>query len=120
MATTQLFRNEKDLTTFKGGQMIFAAGDHGESMFVVVEGEVEVLVGDRVVETVPPGGIFGEMALIDKSARSAGARAKTNCRVAVLNEKRFTFMVHNTPFFSLEVMRTMADRLRRETTQPTR
>jgi CRP-like cAMP-binding protein len=65
------------------------------------------------VETVGEGGIIGEMGLIDRGPRSATAIAKTDCKLVPLNEQRFTFMVQETPNFALQVMRIMADRLRR-------
>ena len=62
-----------------------------------------------------PGGIFGELALIDSSPRSAAAVAHTDCRLAVIGERRFIFLVQQTPYFALEVMSVMAQRLRRQT-----
>jgi len=50
-----------------------------------------------------PGGILGEMALIDGSPRSVTMRAKTDCVVAPINEKSFLFLVHETPFFAVAV-----------------
>jgi CRP-like cAMP-binding protein len=64
------------------------------------------------METLGPGGIFGEMALIDGTVRSATVRAKTDCEVAPINEKTFLFLVHETPFFAIAVMRALAGRLR--------
>jgi CRP/FNR family transcriptional regulator, cyclic AMP receptor protein len=95
------------------GDVIFAEGDKGDAMFVVRTGEVTIERGGRVMETLSGGGVFGEMALIDGSPRSATVRAKTDCEVAPINEKTFLFLVHETPFFAIAVMRTLADRLRR-------
>lgn len=95
------------------GTVIFEAGQPGDVMYVVIEGELDVVDGDRVLDTVGEGGIVGEMALIDKQPRSATAIARTDCRLAPVNERRFVFLVHQTPYFALEVMRVMADRLRR-------
>jgi CRP/FNR family transcriptional regulator, cyclic AMP receptor protein len=94
------------------GDVIFAVGDKGDAMYVVRTGEVTIERHDQVMETLGPGGIFGEMALIDGSPRSATARAKTDCVVAPINEKSFLFLVHETPFFAIAVMRTLAERLR--------
>ena len=55
---------------------------------------------------------FGEMALIDGGIRSASAVAKTDCALVPINEKQFLFMVQETPFFALIVMRTLTARLR--------
>ncbi|HSB59988.1 MAG TPA: cyclic nucleotide-binding domain-containing protein [Methyloceanibacter sp.] len=98
---------------FAAGDVIFAEGDKGDAMYVVRNGEVTVERNGKVMETLGGGGIFGEMALIDGSSRSATVRAKTDCEVAPINEKSFLFLVHETPFFAVAVMRTLADRLRR-------
>ena len=82
-------------------------------MYVIRTGEVEIERHGKIVETLSAGGIFGEMALIDGSPRAATARAKTVCVLAPVNEKSFVFMVHETPFFALSVLRTLAERLRR-------
>jgi CRP-like cAMP-binding protein len=82
-------------------------------MYVIRTGEATIERGGHVMETLGPGGIFGEMALIDGSPRSATVRAKTDCVVAPINEKSFLFLVHETPFFAVAVMRTLANRLRR-------
>ena len=99
--------------TFKPGEVIFAEGDKGDKMYVIRSGEIEIERDGTVVETLSLGGIFGEMALIDGSPRAATARAKTSCEVAPITEKSFLFLVHETPFFAIAVMRTLAERLRR-------
>ena len=97
---------------FASGDIIFAEGDKGDKMYVVRAGEVEIERDGKVVETLSSGGIFGEMALIDGSPRAATARAKTD-EIAPITEKSFLFLVHETPFFAIAVMRTLAERLRR-------
>jgi CRP-like cAMP-binding protein len=99
--------------SFEPGETIFAEGDRGEEMYVIRSGEVEVERNGKIVETLSSGGIFGEMALIDGSPRAATARAKTACEVASITEKVFLFLVHETPYFAIAVMRVLADRLRR-------
>ncbi|HLF29161.1 MAG TPA: cyclic nucleotide-binding domain-containing protein [Anaerolineae bacterium] len=113
MSTIGLFRNTEDALTFEAGQTIFEEGQPGDSMYAIVEGEVDILLGEKVIDTGSAGGIIGEMALIDSSPRSATARAKTACKLAPIDQRRFTFLVQQTPFFAIEVMRIMADRLRR-------
>jgi CRP-like cAMP-binding protein len=110
-----ILRNEKDIRSFPAGATIFEEGDPADSLFGVVEGAVDILVGDRVIETAEPGTLFGEMALIDKQPRSARAIAASPCRLACIDERRFLFLVQQTPNFALHVMRTLADRLRRRT-----
>jgi CRP/FNR family cyclic AMP-dependent transcriptional regulator len=94
------------------GSTIFEIGEPRDAMYIVEEGEVEIKVGDKVVERVSVDGFFGEMALIDGGIRSATAVAKTDCTLIPINEKQFLFMVQETPFFALRVMRTLTARLR--------
>lgn len=81
-------------------------------MFAIVEGTVEIHLDGRVLETLGEGEFFGEMSLVDHSPRSASARARTDCRIVTIDEKRFGFMVQQTPFFALEMIRTLVKRLR--------
>lgn len=109
-----LFNHADNLQAFKAGETIFEDGQAGHVMYQVVEGEVDISVNGRVIETVGPEGIVGEMALIDPGKpRSAKVIARTDCKLAAIDEKRFQFLVQQTPFFSIQVMRIMADRLRR-------
>jgi CRP-like cAMP-binding protein len=113
MVTIDLFRNEENTRPFAAGQKIFSEGEPGDAMYVVVEGEVDLLVKGKLVEELGPGGVLGEMALIDTGQRSATAVAKTACRLVAIDEKRFHFLVRQTPNFALQLMRIIADRLRR-------
>jgi CRP-like cAMP-binding protein len=106
-----LFR-DKEAMSFAAGQTVFKAGDEGETMYIVTEGEVEILKGSAILETAGPGSIFGELALIDDEPRSATVVAKTDCRLVAVNRRQFEYMVQETPFFALTVMKVIADRLR--------
>jgi CRP-like cAMP-binding protein len=107
------FQRSTDQESFQAGQVIFAEGQPGKIMYVVTSGEVEIKIGETVIETIGSGDILGEMALIDTQPRSATAIAKTDCQLAPIDEQRFTFLVQQTPYFALQVMRIMADRLRK-------
>jgi CRP/FNR family cyclic AMP-dependent transcriptional regulator len=115
MNVINLFRNEKDAVKYSAGQQIFAAGEGGEKMYVVLDGEVDIVVAGQILETVCVGGLFGGMALTGAKARSATARARTECSLAAIDEKRFSFLVQNTPHFAIQVMKVTAERLRRQT-----
>jgi CRP/FNR family transcriptional regulator, cyclic AMP receptor protein len=97
---------------FRAGEVIFRAGDAAQELFIVQSGEVEIRLGNRVLETLTQYGIFGEMALIDAAPRSATAVAATDVKVVPIGEKQFLFLIGNTPHFALNVMRIMAARLR--------
>lgn len=114
MPTTNLFLNETDPKHFAPGQRIFSQGDPGDYMYGVIEGQVEIIRDGKVIDMVGPGGIFGEMALIDHTGRSAAAVAKTECKTAQINEKRFYFLVQQTPNFALHLLRILTDRIRHQ------
>ncbi|HET9378536.1 MAG TPA: cyclic nucleotide-binding domain-containing protein [Chthoniobacterales bacterium] len=108
-----MFKKEVTPWSFSAGSVIFAEGQKRDSMYVVKSGEVELKVHDKTVEVVGTGGFFGEMALVDQATRSATAVARTDCVVIPISEKHFLFMVEETPFFALTVLRTLTARLRR-------
>lgn len=114
MTILKLFQYVKDFQTYKPGDTIFKEGEVGELMYVVIDGEIDVTLNGKMVETVGAGSIVGEMALIDHKTRSATAVAKTDAKLVPVDQKRFTFMVQETPHFALEVMAMMAERLRHE------
>ncbi|HVT44281.1 MAG TPA: cyclic nucleotide-binding domain-containing protein [Thermoanaerobaculia bacterium] len=120
MTKIDLFRNDRTVVTFQPGETIFSAGDRGEVMYYIKEGEVDIIVDEDLVFTESEGDIFGEMALLDHSPRSATAVAKTACTLVPVDERRFLFLVQQTPFFSIQVMRIMAERLRRENRRQSR
>ncbi len=112
-ATIEIFKFEKNVDQYAAGDTIFRAGDEGHCMYVVQDGELEVIAHDKVIDVVTAGGIFGEMALVDRSPRSATVVARTDCRLVAIDEAKFMQHVHRTPFFALQVMRIMTDRLRK-------
>jgi CRP/FNR family cyclic AMP-dependent transcriptional regulator len=107
-----IFAAEENPRVFEAGEKVFEAYDMGAEMYVVLDGQVELTIDGKVLEVLGPGEPFGEMALIDQAPRTATAIAKTRCVLAVLPEKRFLFMVQQTPHFALQIMKVMADRLR--------
>ena len=109
-----LLRPEVPTRNFATGDTIFSEGEKGDEFFVVVRGKVEIRSGDRRLETLGPKGIFGEMALIDDSPRSATVVALTDVTVAPIKERQFLFLVKHMPMFALKVMRVLAKRLRRQ------
>jgi CRP-like cAMP-binding protein len=113
MPLIDLLPSEATLMQVLPGHVIFSQGERGGVMYVVVEGEAQILLGGKAVETVRSGGIVGEMALIDAGPRSATAIAKTRCVLVAIDEARFRDLVGRRPEFALEVMRVLVHRLRR-------
>ena len=109
----KLIEQQPNVITVSAGTTIFSEGDRGRVMFGVISGEVDIFVGNVILEIVGPGMVFGEMALIDDEARSAGAAARTDCRLAQIDVATFEDLVKTNPGFARELMKVMAGRLRR-------
>ena len=112
MDIIDLFRHDRNFLTIAAGQPVFLVGDAGRVMFVLIEGQADVLVGEEVVESAGPGTIFGEMALIDHAPRSATVIARTECRLLPIDVERFDTLIQKTPDFARHVMKVMAGRIR--------
>lgn len=112
MSATTKSGKSSSVQHFKPGEIIFSQGDTAEHVFIVTEGEVELLIGDKVIATEQQGGIIGEMALLNESTRSATARAKSACLLDAIDHEGFLSLVKISPEFSLHVMRVMAERIR--------
>jgi CRP/FNR family transcriptional regulator, cyclic AMP receptor protein len=112
MKVTGLFRNAQQTIEVPAGATIFQQGDVGDVMYGVISGEVELRIGDQPVRTRGPDDVFGELALIDGHPRTASAVAVTDCSLATIDQRHFLFLVHETPMFALQVMASLAERMR--------
>ena len=99
--------------TFSAGQTIFSEGETGEFMYGILEGQVDLFVNSKVVETIDTGEVFGVGALVGVGARTYTAIAKTDCKLAFLDQQRFLFAVQETPLFALKVMKSYSERINR-------
>jgi CRP/FNR family cyclic AMP-dependent transcriptional regulator len=117
MAILNLFQYVKDTVEFPQGHVIYKEGETNTGIaYVVLEGEVEVTYEGKLIETTTVGGMLGELSLLDNLPHSSTCTAKTHVKLAPIDQQRFLFMVQETPFFAIEVMRVMANRLRRQRT----
>ena len=107
-----IVRSDVATRSFKQGDTIFREGDPASELFVIKSGKVEIRHGNRLLDTLDGNNIFGEMALIDNAPRSATAVALTDVTLVPVGEKQFLFLVSQTPFFALMVMRALVRRLR--------
>lgn len=110
--TFDLFHHETDLRTFAANEVIFHQGAPGDVLFAVLEGQVEIRREGKTIAVVTPGQIFGEMAVIDQKPRSAQAVAATACKLAAVPPIRFMRMVQINPFFAVQVMQNLCEKLR--------
>lgn len=97
---------------FEKGRTIMTEGQAGALMYVVLEGRVAVSIQGRVVERVGPGGVVGEMALVDQSPRAATAMAETEATLLTLNRAVFLQLVKTQPEFGVALLAAAAERVR--------
>jgi CRP-like cAMP-binding protein len=107
------FEGARNLVFIQAGVPLFNEGEPGNTMFVLMEGSVAVIVAGQVIEVAEQGALLGEMALVDSSVRSATAIARSNCRLLPITWKQFDLLVRESPEFARHVMQVMATRLRR-------
>ena len=104
--------NDIETRRVRAGDVIFREGEKVDELFVIKSGYVRIQVGNRTMADLTADNIFGEMALIDSEPRSATAVAITDVELVPISEKQFLFLVTQTPYFALKVMRILAQRLR--------
>lgn len=101
---------------YEPGEVIVSQGDVGEEMYVMLSGEVEVIRhrGDKEIPiaTLGKGEIFGEMALVGRTTRSATVRVTEKARILTVDKKGFLTRVHEDPSFVFKILETMSGRIR--------
>jgi len=107
-----LFDHSTDLERHPAGALIYNEGDPGHTMYILKEGLVEIRYHGNPVATLEPGDIFGEMALIEGHVRIASAASITDTVLVPIDQRRFHFMVTQTPRFATDVMAVMAERIK--------
>jgi CRP/FNR family transcriptional regulator, cyclic AMP receptor protein len=106
------FGRARDVIAMPAGAVLFAEGDAGANMYVLIEGEAAISVGGEIVEEARAPALLGEMALIDASPRSATVFARSACRLVSVDVRQFDLLVRESPEFARHVMAVMAGRLR--------
>jgi CRP/FNR family transcriptional regulator, cyclic AMP receptor protein len=115
-----LDRPDVPVTHHAAGAAIVNKGDPAQEMFLVRKGRVSIELNGKTVEEIGPGGIFGEMALIDHAPRSGGGGggggrggvAVEASEIIPIDERLFVILVQDAPYFALDVMRVLTDRIR--------
>ena len=103
---------EKPAAMHPLNKVVMKEGDRGIFMYVVREGVVSISIREKVIEKVGPGGVFGEMALVDQSPRVATAMAETDCILLAINRIDFLNLVKTKPAFALSLLKALSERLR--------
>jgi CRP/FNR family cyclic AMP-dependent transcriptional regulator len=107
-----------DLLTLEAGTMLFKAGEPGDSLYVVKSGEVELFIkdttGQKIVLTVAGAGeIFGELALLDRGARTATALVLTDTELLELDRDDLLLLFQRTPTAALRLLASMGHMTRK-------
>ncbi|MEK6244383.1 MAG: cyclic nucleotide-binding domain-containing protein [Pseudomonadota bacterium] len=95
---------------YDAGKMIMQEGTGGALMYVVLEGKVAISIKGGIVARAGPGGVFGEMALVDQSVRAATATAETPCALLAINRIAFLQLVKTSPAFGAALLAGLAER----------
>lgn len=94
------------------GAILFREGDAADCVYIVHSGTVEILSGDKVVDTCGANDAFGFMSVIDGAPRALTARAREEILVSLIDQRKFRFMVHEHPHFPFYIMQQMARRIK--------
>ena len=100
----------QDPAEYPAGKVIMQEGTGGAFMYVVLEGKVAITIKGGLVGRAGPGGVFGEMALVDQSARAATAVAETGCKLLAINRNAFLQLVKTSPAFGASLLSGLAER----------
>jgi len=94
------------------GASVVREGEDGDSMYVLVEGQADVVRGDRTVDRLLPGDFFGEISLLDGGPRTATIVADTPITVYAIRRDRFNRMLTQEPEIAAKILTALARRLR--------
>ena len=94
------------------GETVFHMGEPGATMYVILTGSIDMVNGDRLIESLGAQQAFGMMSLIDTLPRSATARVSEDAQLAVIDRKKYQFMLQELPSFAVFIIQTLASRVR--------
>jgi CRP/FNR family cyclic AMP-dependent transcriptional regulator len=95
---------------YPAGKLVMSEGERGVALYAVLEGRVEIRIGDAAVEKVGPGGVFGEMSLVDREPRLASAVAETDCVLLAMSRHMFLTLVKQSPKFGAAMLKAVSER----------
>ncbi len=98
--------------SYESGATILKEGQIGVLMYVILKGRVAIRVGGNLVENVGPGGLFGEMALVDRTPRLATVVAETNCSLLAIGRNTFLDLIKASPDFAVSLLGAVGERAR--------
>jgi CRP/FNR family transcriptional regulator, cyclic AMP receptor protein len=110
MTTAALGREYKD------GEVVFRQGDVGDCLYVIQEGQVEIVAErdgqETLLRVAGQNELFGEMAIFDRETRSATVRARGPARILTLDKKNFLRRINEDPSLAFQLVEAMSHRVR--------
>jgi CRP/FNR family cyclic AMP-dependent transcriptional regulator len=100
------------MVRYERNKTIVTEGQPGVLMYVVVEGKVAVSIQGKLVEKIGPGGVFGEMALIDRATRLATVVSETDCGLLAIGRNTFIDLIKASPDFAVSLLSAVGERAR--------
>jgi CRP-like cAMP-binding protein len=97
---------------YERGKTVFTEGQTGVLLYVVIEGRLAVSIKGKVVEKIGPGGVFGEMALVDRTTRLATVTCETDCGLLAIGRNTFLDLVKASPDFATSLLNAVGERAR--------
>jgi len=97
---------------YERGKTVFTEGQTGVLLYVVTEGRLAVSIKGKVVEKIGPGGVFGEMALVDRATRLATVVCETDCGLLAIGRNTFLDLVKASPDFAMSLLAAVGERAR--------
>ena len=113
LRTMQILAASLPIRVLEPGQVLFAAGENGGSVYCVLSGEIELSWGEGLFEVFGPGDVLGVGALVEQQHKRHGtASAREATEVIEMDREHFLFAVQEMPMFALELMASLEGRLR--------
>ena len=101
---------------YADGEIVARQGDVGDCMFMVQDGEVEIVLEEHgtevVLRTAGRNELLGEMAIFDRAPRSATIRARGRARILTLDKRNFLRRINEDPSLAFRMIETMSRRVR--------
>ncbi len=119
-ARLKLIAYTAEIVRFEPGEVIVQQGDPADAVYVIAEGEAEVSLADTAGQTIRlgtmgPHSLFGEIAVLCRSRRTATVRAKERVVTLKIPAKVFLDLVRQSPDIAMQVMTVLAQMLERST-----
>ncbi|BEP29969.1 Crp/Fnr family transcriptional regulator [Helicovermis profundi] len=105
------------IVNFELDEHVFYEGEDSKSTYIILSGEVEIYITNDVTNSkivlakLGPGGLFGEMSIIDEEERTASVCALSKVIALEIVEENFNEFVTLEPKYAINMMKTLSERI---------